>query len=135
MRETPVPSDPGRDENPRPAPEARHEFTGRELGAALGLSAGDAEETLDLAWHLEVNLPGTKAAFRAGTLNRDKAAIIAHNTAFLDPQEARAAEAMVLDRAGSLTSGGLRAAIKRAVMQVDPRERQEVPRAHGQADP
>jgi hypothetical protein len=38
----------------------------------------------------------------------------------LDPAEARAAEAMVLDRAGRLTPAGLRAAIARAVMQVAP---------------
>ena len=38
----------------------------------------------------------------------------------LDPAEARAAEAMVLDRAGSMTAAGLRAAISRAVMEVNP---------------
>jgi hypothetical protein len=75
---------------------------------------------MDLAWHLEVSLPGTKAAFHAGVLNRDKAAIIANAAALLDPAEARAAEAMVLDRAGSLTPGRLRAAIGRAVMDVNP---------------
>ena len=75
---------------------------------------------LDLAWYLEVNLPGTRAAFRAGVLSRDKAAIIAAATALLDPDEARAAEAMVLDRAGSLAPGALRAAIGRAVMEVNP---------------
>ena len=101
-------------------PEGWHEFTGRELGAVLGVSAGDAEEILDLASALEVNLPGTKAAFRAGILSRDKAAIIAAATALLDPAEARAAEAMVLDRAGSLTPAQLRAAIRRAVMEVNP---------------
>ena len=75
---------------------------------------------LDLAWYLEVNLPGTRAAFRAGILSRDKAAVIAAATALLDPGEARAAEAMVLGRAGSLTPGALRAAISRAVMEVNP---------------
>jgi hypothetical protein len=38
----------------------------------------------------------------------------------LDPAEARAAEGLVLGRAGLLTPGGLRAAIVRAVMQVAP---------------
>ncbi len=107
-------------QGPAQLPEGWHEFTGRELGAVLGCSAGDAEELLDLAWHLEVNLPGTRAAFRAGILSRDKAAIIANAIALLDPAEARAAEAMVLGRAGSLTPGGLRAAIGRAVMDVNP---------------
>ena len=96
------------------------EFASRELGAALALSAGDAEEVLALAAALEVSLPGTRAAFRSGVLTRDKALIIASATMLLDPAEARAAEAMVLDRAGSLTPAGLRSAISRAVMQVNP---------------
>ena len=107
-------------EGPAQMPESVDEFTGRELGAVLGVSARDAGQMLDLAWYLEVNLPGTRAAFRAGILSQDKAAIIADATALLDPLEARAAEAMVLDRAGSLTPPGLRAAISRAVMEVNP---------------
>ena len=107
-------------EGPAQMPEAWDEFTPRELGAVLGVSSGDAEEILDLAWALEVCLPGTKAAFHNGILNQDKAAIIAAATALLDPAEARAAEAMVLDRAGSLTPAQLRAAINRAVMEVNP---------------
>jgi hypothetical protein len=105
---------------PAQMPEGWHEFTGRELGAVLGVSAGDAEEILGLAHTLEVHLPGTKAAFRAGILSRDKAAIIAAATGLLDAAEARAAEGMVLDRAGSLTPAQLRAAIRRAVMDVNP---------------
>ena len=65
-------------------------------------------------------LPGTKAAFRAGTLRHAKAQIIAWATAMLDPGEARAAEDKVLGRAGRLTPGGLRSAIARAVMEVAP---------------
>ena len=56
-------------------------------------------------------------------------AIIARATAVLDPAEARAAEELVLDRAGRLTPGGLRAAIARAVMEVAPekaKKRREV---------
>src|SRR5215472_6326603 len=101
-------------------PEGWHEFTARELGPALGVSAGDAEEVLGLARDLDVYLPGTKAAFRSGVVTLDKAQIIDAATALLDPAEARAAEAMVLDRAGSLTPAALRAAIRRAVMEVAP---------------
>jgi hypothetical protein len=86
----------------------------------LGESRGVAGDMLSLAHELEVNLPGTKAAFRSGILNQRKAAIIASATALLNPAEARAAEAMVLGRAGALTPPGLRAAIGRAVMEVAP---------------
>ena len=109
------------------------EFVSRELGAALALSAGDAEEVLALAAALEVSVPGTRAAFRSGVLTRDKALIIASATMLLDPAEARAAEAMVLDRAGSLTPAGLRSAISRAVMQVNPEKAKQTAGAFGEA--
>src|SRR5579859_6205993 len=96
------------------------EFTGDELSLALAESKGAAAGLLDLAWDLEVKLPGTRAAFWDGTLRVGKARIIADAARTLDPGQARAAEALVLGRAGRLTPGGLRAAIARAVMQVDP---------------
>ena len=101
-------------------PTAWDEFTVSELAAVLGESRGAAEDLLDLAHDLEVKLPGTKAAFRDGTLRASKVEIIARADAVLDPAEARAAEALVLGRAGRLTPGGLRAAIARAVMEVAP---------------
>jgi hypothetical protein len=107
-------------QGPAQMPEAFDEFAPRELGSVLGESRGVAEDMLWLAHALAVSLPGTRAAFGSGILSQRKAAIIAEATALLDPQEARAAEAMVLDRAGSLTPPGLRAAITRAVMEVAP---------------
>jgi len=99
-------------------PEGFDEFVGRELGPALGIGSGAAELMLRVAAELEVGLPGTKAAFLSGVVNREKAGIIAAATGLCDPGQARAAEAMVVGRAGSLTPGGLRAAIARAVMAV-----------------
>ena len=83
-----------------------HQFTGRELGAAVGVSPGDAERMLDLAYDLEVSLPGTKAAIRAEIVNRDKAAIIAAATAVLNPEEARAAEGHGAGPGGVADPGG-----------------------------
>jgi hypothetical protein len=60
------------------------------------------------------------AALRDGVITRHKAEIIVRVTSNLEPDQARAAEARVLDRAGRLTPGGLRAAIIRAVMEVAP---------------
>jgi hypothetical protein len=96
------------------------EFAAAELAPALGQSRGAAEDTLGLAHDLQVKLPGTRAAFRAGIVDQGKAEIIAAATRVLDPGEARAAEALVLGRAGSLTPAGLRSAIVRAVMEVAP---------------
>jgi len=107
-------------QGPAQMPEGFDEFTAREVASVLGETRAMAEDTLSLANELEVNLPGTKAAFRSGLVNQRKAAIIAAATCLLDPAEARAAEAEVLDRAGALTPPALRAAIQRAVMQVAP---------------
>jgi hypothetical protein len=105
-------------EGPAQMPAACDEFVAQELAAALGESRAAAGDIVSLAQELEVNLPGTRAAFRAGILSRRKAMIIAGATVLLDPAQARAAEALVLGRAGTLTPPGLRAAIARAVMDV-----------------
>jgi hypothetical protein len=105
---------------PAQMPEGFDEFAARELGAVLGETRGIAEDILCLAYALEVSLPGTKAAFRSGILSQRKAMVLCEATALLDPAEARAAEAMVLGRAGALTPPGLRAAITAAVMRVAP---------------
>ena len=107
-------------EGPAQMPAAYDEFTEAELTDALAETRYGAAAILSLAHDLEVRLPGTRAAFRAGTLRHSKAEIIARATANLDPAEARAAEALVLDRAGRLTPGGLRAAITRAVLEIAP---------------
>ena len=105
---------------PARMPEAVDEFAAKELASVLGETRAAAGDMLSLAQELEVNLPGTKAAFRAGIVGERKATIIASATAQLDPAEARAAEDKVLDRAGTLTPPALRAAIQRAVMEVAP---------------
>jgi hypothetical protein len=107
-------------QDPARMPEAWDEFTRAELAPALGESRYTADGLLDLAHDLTVKLPGTMALFRVGVISRYKAQVISHATQLLDPAEARAAEAMVLDRAGRLTPGALRAAIARAVMEVAP---------------
>jgi hypothetical protein len=101
------------------------EFTADELANALAESRGRAGVLIDLAQTLQTRLPGTAAALDEGTISRYKAEIIARATALLDDAEARAAEDKVLDRAGRLTPGGLRAAIAAAVIEVAPEKAKE----------
>ena len=110
-----------------PGPEDA-EFATDQLAYALGESRARADDLLGLAEQLDTRLPGTKAALLDGAISLGKARLIATATALLDPDEAAAAEAKVLDRAARLTPGGLRAAIARAVIEVAPekaRERRE----------
>jgi len=98
------------------------EFTADEIACALGESRDRGYELMGTAGCLETRLPGTGAALREGTVSLGKARVIAAATALLDPAEAAAAEAEVLDRAARLTPRGLRAAVARAVMRP-PREK------------
>ena len=61
------------------------EFAPVELAAVLGESRWAADGLLEVADALEVKLPGTRAAFRAGIITEAKAGIIARATALLDP--------------------------------------------------
>ena len=118
-------------------PGAWAEFTDQELASVLAESRHAAESMLDLAHDLEHKLPGTSALFRTGLITRYKAQIIATACRPLDPGEARAAEAMVLDRAPGLTPGGLRSAIAHAVMKVSPekaKKRREDARQHARVE-
>jgi hypothetical protein len=106
-------------EGPERLPRVWDEFLSTELSHALTWSRYHAEAAIGMAAALEA-LPGTKTALRNGVIDGYKASIIVSATSALDPAEARAAEAMVLGRAGRLTPGALRAAINRAVMEIAP---------------
>lgn len=107
-------------ESPARVPTPWDEFAASELAGVLAESRSDAAGMLGLAHDLAVRLPATRAALRDGTITLEKAEIIAHATAVLDEDETRKAEAMVLGRAGQLTPEGLRSAIARAVIAVNP---------------
>ena len=118
----------GFEPEPGQMPLVVHEFTRDQLALALGESRAAVDWLLTVAWHLATRLGGTLDALRDGTITRPKAEIIVRLTQHLDDDEAGAAEAKVLDRAGRLTPGGLRSAIARAVIEVAPetaRERRE----------
>src|ERR1700759_741686 len=118
----------GFEPEPGRMPAVVHEFTRDQLALALGESRAAVDWLLTVAWHLATRLGGTLDALTGGALTpakawiipRPKAEIIVRLTQHLDGEEARAAEAKVLDRAGRLTPGGLRAAIARAVIEVAP---------------
>jgi hypothetical protein len=110
----------GFEPTPGQMPAVVHEFTRDQLAYALGESRYQADALLTVAWHLATRLTATLDALRDGTISRRKAELIVWATQHLDGDEARAVEAKVLGRAGRLTSGSLRAAVARAVMEVAP---------------
>ena len=91
-----------------------------EVSLGLVMSRCNAEWWLDLAITLRWRLAATGAALAAGTIDLPRARLIAEATALLAEQDARTVEDQILPRAGELTSAGLRAALRRAVIAVDP---------------
>jgi hypothetical protein len=115
----------GFEAEPGRMPQVVHEFTRDQLAFALGESRAQADWLLTVAWHLATRLGGTLGALRDGIITRGKAELIVRLTQYLDDDEARAAEAKILGRAGRLTPGSLRAALARAVMEVAPEKAKE----------
>ena len=96
-----------------------------EVSLALRMSQASASWHarlgVDLAWRLRE----TGTALAAGTIDLPRARLIAEATAVLTDDDARAVEALVLPGAGRQTTGQLRAALRRAVLRVDPKGAEE----------
>ena len=106
----------------RPAGSGTEDFTADEIAHALAESRRKAGELMTVADSLGSKLPGTRAALRDGVITLVKAQIISNAVTVLSAREAKAAERRVLGRAGRLTPGSLREAIRQAVMEVAPKK-------------
>jgi hypothetical protein len=113
---------PGLPTSGREAGACDEDYLADEIAHVLAGSRRAADGLAGVAGALDGKLPGTRAALLGGTITPVKARIIATATALLDEAEARAAEEQVLDRAGRITPGSLREAIRRAVMDVAPKK-------------
>jgi hypothetical protein len=91
-----------------------------EVAVALTLTRRSAARLLDLALSLD-RLPLTRAALAAGLIDERRAEVIAEELAGLDDEHAAAVEKLIIGKAPGLTSGQLRALVRRAVSSADPR--------------
>ena len=91
-----------------------------EVAVALTLTRRSAARLMDLALGLD-RLPLTRAALAAGAIDERRAEVIAEEVAGLDDQHAAAVEKLIIGRAPKLTSGQLRALVRRAVLSADPK--------------
>jgi hypothetical protein len=78
-----------------------------------------AKAKLGRAVQLEQVLPETLPPWQQGRLDERRVGAICNATHYLTAKEARAVQQHVLDRAPEQTLGQLKAALKRAVIQVD----------------
>jgi len=91
-----------------------------QVALALAMSHDGATDLADLAVVLTWRLIATGAALAAGEIDLPRARMIARMTSALSDADARKVEAAVLGRAGWQTLGQLHAAVRRAVIKVDP---------------
>ncbi len=90
-----------------------------EVAIALTLTRRSAGRLLELALGLD-RLPLTRAALAAGLIDERRAEVITGEVAGLDDAHAAAVEKLIIGRAPGLTSGQLRALVRRAVLAADP---------------
>jgi Domain of unknown function (DUF222) len=90
-----------------------------EVAVALTLTRRSGGRLVELALSLD-RLPLTRAALVAGLIDERRAEIIAEELAGLDDEHAAAVEALIITKAPRLTSGQLRALVRRAVLSADP---------------
>ena len=91
-----------------------------EIAVALTLTRRSAGRLLDFALGLD-RLPLTRAALPAGQIDERRAEVIAEEVSGLDDEHAAAVEKLIIGRAPGLTSGQLRALVRRAVLAADPK--------------
>jgi Domain of unknown function (DUF222) len=91
-----------------------------EVALELTLSQYSASAWADLAVQLTWRLAATGAALADGVIDLQRARLIAEATRMLTDEKARAVEDKVLPDAGDLTTGMLRAVLRRAVIAADP---------------
>ena len=92
-----------------------------EIGAALGLGSRSIDVEIDVALSLTSRLTLTLAAMEAGEVSYGKAKVLAHETVDLFDEQAQQVEALVLGKAGERTWAQHAAAVRRAVVRVDPK--------------
>ena len=90
-----------------------------EVAVALTLTRRSGGRLVELALALD-RLPRTRAALAAGLIDERRAEVIAEELAGLDDEHAAAVEALIIGKAPRLTSGQLRALVRRAVLSADP---------------
>jgi hypothetical protein len=95
------------------------EHADSEVALLLTRTRRSAGVLLEFADTLD-RLPATKAALAAGQIDRDRANVLAYETALLDDELAAAVEQLVIEDAPRLTTSGLRARLRRAVLAADP---------------
>ncbi|MDQ3450752.1 MAG: HNH endonuclease [Actinomycetota bacterium] len=97
------------------------DLVANEIAPALHLSPVTASIRVDQAHRIATVLPATLAVYGRGDIDRGRLLAIEDATCNLDPTAAAKVEQIVLPDAPNQTAAELRAALRRAVITVDPK--------------
>ena len=109
-------------DDPTGDPGLGYEAAALELQAGLRLTRRSADTELSLAVDLSERFPQVLAAMNNGDVDRPRVRVITTETAHLDTATAREVVDQVIGTAPRLTTGQLRAAIRKLCIQVDPEQ-------------
>jgi Domain of unknown function (DUF222) len=98
------------------------EFAALEVGAALRLTRAAAQHEVAFAADVLGRLPRIGDLLGSGRIDGRRARVLADGTAHLDQQLARRVVADVADLAGDLTTGQLRALLRKLCLTADPED-------------
>jgi len=93
-----------------------------EIQTALRLTRRTAETELGLAQELKHRLPSVREALARGDIDVRRARTVSYGTSHLSDTDAQKVVDRVIDRAPQLTTGQLRALIRKLCFEVDPAE-------------
>lgn len=96
------------------------EFASLSVQAPLRLTRRAADLALELAVDLRWRLPAVAEALRRGVIDLSRARVIVNGTSHLDPDAARQVADTVLEKAPELTTGQIRAWLRRLCIDADP---------------
>lgn len=103
-------------------PEIAADTAASEVRAALRLTRRASDAELELARDLNGRLPGVWSALARGDIDLRRARTIAYGTSHLDDDVAAIVANRVLSDAPDLTTGQLRARLRRICMEADPED-------------
>ena len=103
-----------------PDPEIAYEAAAAEIGAALRLTRRAAETDLDLAIDLKGRLSEVWEALASGRIDLRRVRVIVEGTAHLSDTAVREVVDRIVEAAGRLTTGQLKALIRKVCVQADP---------------
>ena len=97
-------------------------FASDEIRAALTLTRRSAESRMLLAFHLVERLPHLWEMLNSGLVDLARARVLIDGTSHLEEAAARRAVDLIADQAPSLTTGQLRARLRKLCITADPED-------------